>query len=251
MTDILRLGSGRTHVVVIHGAGSGAKPMQSFAQALLSKMDDLRISIPDLYATVANDTADPISNHIQTVLGCVADEPAHLVGHSMGGFIALAVSLQCPSVRSLTLIEPMAFGVLDRQADRNVLDEDRAVVHAMQREDNDAGIAAFIEYWGQTNWLDLPPSARTRLIANQPVLRRQARAVSFDSRSLRDYANLVPTALIAGDNTRPPARRIIERLSLIKAVTSVHQVAGAGHMGVLAMPERFAGLVADHLRQQR
>ncbi len=225
--------------------------MQGFARALLSKADDLRITIPDLYSDVGNDTTDPISSHVQTVRDCMADEPAHLIGHSMGGFIALTVALQRVNAKSLTLIEPMAFGVLDPQADRDVLDEDRAVVSKAQRDDDDAGIATFIEYWGQTRWLDLPERARTRLIANRIVLRRQASAVSFDTTSLRDYERLkVPTMLIGGGKSRPPALRIIERLSQLEAVTSVHYVAGAGHMGVQATPEPFADFAAEHVGVQ-
>lgn len=224
--------------------------MQGFARALLSKANDLRITIPDLYADVGNDTADPISSHVQTVRDCMADEPAHLIGHSMGGFIALTVALQLVNTKSLTLIEPMAFGVLDPQVDRDVLEEDRAVVSTMQRDD-DAGIATFIEYWGQTRWLDLPESARTRLIANRSVLRRQASTVSFDTTSLRDYERLkVPTMLIGGGKSRPPALRIIERLSQLEAVTSVHYVAGAGHMGVQATPAAFADFAAEHVGVQ-
>lgn len=250
MNDVISLGSGHTHVVVIHGAGSGAKPMQGFARALLSRADNLRITMPDLYTSVCDDTADPIASHVQTVLGCMADQPAHLIGHSMGGFIALRVALGSANVASLTLIEPMAFGVLDPQADRDMLDEDRAIIGRMQQEEGEAGIAAFIEYWGQTRWLNLPDSARARLMACRAVLGRQGIAVSFDSTSLRDYARLaVPTVLIGGAHTRAPARRIIERLSTIAAVSSAQYVAGAGHMGVLATPEPFAVIAADHIHR--
>ena len=43
----------------------------------------------------------------------LAEEPAHLVGHSYGGVVSLIAAAQVPdSVQSLTVFEPPAFGLV-------------------------------------------------------------------------------------------------------------------------------------------
>ena len=55
--------------------------------------------------------------HVQTVerfLHALAADDIHLIDHSMGGLIALRVARRARfRFKSLTLIEPMAFGTLD------------------------------------------------------------------------------------------------------------------------------------------
>jgi pimeloyl-ACP methyl ester carboxylesterase len=57
-----------------------------------------------------------------------AVQPAHVVGHSYGGLIALHVARGVPGgVATLSLFDPVAFGVLDADEDRDA----RAVLEAL------------------------------------------------------------------------------------------------------------------------
>ncbi|MDP7391850.1 MAG: hypothetical protein QGH07_08415 [Alphaproteobacteria bacterium] len=57
-------------------------------------------------------------------------ESFHLVGHSKGGLIALRVARRGRlDLQSLTLIKPMAFGVLDPVTDKAAIDYDRNMIN--------------------------------------------------------------------------------------------------------------------------
>ncbi len=252
MSEIITLGSGAAHIIVVHGAGTGARSVQRFGEVMLSRTPDARITIPDLYGAIEGDATNPIDAHRRTVLECTDKGDVHLIGHSMGGFVCLKVALSSPHVKSLTLIEPMAFGVLDPVLDRAALDEDRAVIARLLNDDGEAGTVTFIEYWGQTTWSDMPANARARILSLGSVLRQQGRAVSFDDTPLRAYEALgVPTLLIGGTNTRAPARRIIERLSTLAAVSDVQWVVDAKHLDVISNPLPFAEIAANHIANAR
>jgi pimeloyl-ACP methyl ester carboxylesterase len=62
----------------------------------------------------------------------LAEEPAHLVGHSYGGVVSLIAAAQVPdSVKSLTVFEPPAFGLLaDHPEVRRFIDAIRAMLTA-------------------------------------------------------------------------------------------------------------------------
>jgi pimeloyl-ACP methyl ester carboxylesterase len=102
------------------------------------------------------------------------DEPAHLLGHSYGGVVALLAAARRPdTVRSLTVIEPPAIGLLtgDALAESFMVDLD---VAARESRDPDEYRARFLQGFGfpapkerlegqaldaaATSWRERPPS---------------------------------------------------------------------------------------------
>lgn len=70
------------------------------------------------------------------------DEPTHVVGHSYGGLVALGAALhRRGSVRSLSLVEPVAYGVLHAEGDVAALEalDDEPSITPTLPSDPDAG----------------------------------------------------------------------------------------------------------------
>ena len=105
--------SGEGHpVVLVHGGASDQrtwrKQLGPFAEHFRTIVYSRRYHCPN--APISPDSPDPVGVHVDdlaALIGALDAEPAHLVGHSWGGLIALLLAVQRPGlVRSLVLIEP-------------------------------------------------------------------------------------------------------------------------------------------------
>ncbi|HEX6700612.1 MAG TPA: alpha/beta fold hydrolase [Gaiellaceae bacterium] len=103
------LGSG-PRMVLVHGSvGNG----RSTWEAQLPLAERFTLVIPDRPGSPPNPPVERVDfeEHAPLVGELLADR-AHLVGHSYGGVISLyAAGLRPDAVRSLTVIEPPAFGI--------------------------------------------------------------------------------------------------------------------------------------------
>lgn len=247
-------GGGDRRVLLIHGSGSAAKPILRLGERVVAEVPDAEAHAVSLagYGSVASDPRlARIDQHLDVLLQVIGTERWHVVGHSMGAFLALQLARQASrQIESLSLIEPTAFGVLDSSADREAIEVDREVIRrfAAGREKG-VGIPAFIEAWNQSPWDSLPETLRSRLLDMEALVYEEASAVSFDQTALSDYAGLTqPMLLLAGTASLLPAKRIAERLSTLPSVAGLQWIEGAGHMAVLRDPEPFAGPIAEHIR---
>lgn len=108
------LGDGTTHVVLVHGYG-GDKNSWLFVQEPLSAARTVHaIDLPG-HGESTKDVGDGSLDVLaRAVLGYLAErgiERAHLVGHSLGGAVAVAAAAEEPDrVASLTLVAPAGFG---------------------------------------------------------------------------------------------------------------------------------------------
>ncbi|MFN3862039.1 MAG: alpha/beta fold hydrolase, partial [Roseateles sp.] len=146
------------------------------------------------------------AGELLAALDLPADQPFHLVGHSYGGAVSLQLALQHPErVRSLTLYEPVAFGVLPalgaelpewQEAQQVAAD----VATALDRGDLDQAARGFVGYWqGRDVWPELEPAQRERLAQPMPTIRRHFEALSAARWSTAELARLqLPVQLICG-----------------------------------------------------
>jgi pimeloyl-ACP methyl ester carboxylesterase len=120
------VGSG-PRVVLVHGSIGGGWTTW-WAQRPLAER--FTLVVPDRPGTPPNPPVDHVDFEEQAPLVAgLLEDGAHLVGHSYGGVISLyAAALRPDAVRSLTLIEPPAFGVaLDDPAVATLAEELRAL----------------------------------------------------------------------------------------------------------------------------
>lgn len=191
------------------------------------------------------------------IVSSIADdchEPVHLVGHSYGGAVALWYAMRYPAtVKSLTLIEPVAFNVLRFGGRRFLFDEIEdvatTVVTALSRGDHFAGMAHFIDYWnGRGTWDQLPRERQELLAVQIENIAQEFSAVFDDPRSTAAYEDLqVPTLIIRGDQSRVPAMSVAASLARAIPTAVLQTVEGAGHMLPLTHKVSVQAAVSDHI----
>jgi pimeloyl-ACP methyl ester carboxylesterase len=184
----------------------------------------------------------------------VAGRPAHLVGHSYGGTVALRAARRFPrQVASLTLIEPVAFHLLRHADEPDGWREIAALAErhvALVGEGRDAAAAeAFVTYWmGPKAGQQMPDAARDSAVRTAAKVAAEWRLM-FAAEDDRDAIAEIdaPTLLICGGRTRTPARRVVEVLGRALPHTLHHEIAGAGHMSPLTHPANIAEAIRRHV----
>src|SRR5438034_1784072 len=151
-------------IVLLHCSGSSGAQWRALAAQLGERY---RVVAPDLigYGAAASWSGRgefclaQEAAAVRSLLGTLG-EPAHLVGHSYGGAVALHVARTRPELlRSLTLVEPSAFHLL-RNGDPTetaALREITAVAGdaraARALGDYSGGFGRFVDYWsGPGSW---------------------------------------------------------------------------------------------------
>jgi hypothetical protein len=184
--------------------------------------------------------------------------PAHLVGHSYGGYLAARAALSAP-VASLLLIEPVLFGALRTANDPEAAPELSLLYDDPAFLDDEAGgseawMERFINYWsGEGAWAALPEAHRRANLRVAWKVYCEVRDLSGDPRPFSTYGALPATTTLArGELTTTCARRIIAHLSQALPRAAVRTIAGAGHMWPLTHPDALRETLTDHLaRAQR
>lgn len=199
------------------------------------------------------------ANDVLAGLDLPADQPFHLVGHSYGGATALQLALLHPQrVRSLTLYEPVAFGVLpalgeDQPAWQEAQRVTAEVSAALDRGDPDAAARGFVGYWqGRDVWPELDAAQRARLAEPMPTIRRHFEAL-FDARWTADtLATLqMPVQLICGGATRASARRVAQVLAAQLPHATLTDLPDAGHLAPIGEAARVNPLFLDALQRHQ
>jgi pimeloyl-ACP methyl ester carboxylesterase len=174
------------------------------------------------------------------------------VGHSYGGHIALRAATRSPAhVRSLTLYDPVSFGVLDPDADRDAFAEMSGleIPWGVSEADHASWLRAFVEYWGGPEaWSRLREPARAEMMRVGWVAQAGARSLIADRTGVDAYRSIaVKTLLVTGERSPIAAHKIVDRLGAAIWGARVERFAGAGHMGPLTHVEQWNQVLAAHL----
>jgi pimeloyl-ACP methyl ester carboxylesterase len=127
--DVLRVGKG-PRVVLVHGTGGSREETWSDQMAL---KDRYTLLLPDRRGYGRSDPAtNPDFERDGEDIADLLGDGAHLVGFSYGGIGCLiAADIRLKAVMSLTLIEPVAFGLVrENGAVDNLVERLRAVYRA-------------------------------------------------------------------------------------------------------------------------
>ena len=245
-------------VVCLHSGGFTSRQWKRLAAVLAPSH---RVILPDLIGYGASGpwpAGQPF--HFQLDIDAVLEllgglgEPAHLVGHSYGGFLAAHVARVRP-VRSLALYEPVTFSVLDPARDGDAIAAlDPLDVSRTWQPDasgvDEAWFASFVDWWnGPGAWAAMPAEAQAAFRAAGWKLFEEVRTLAADTTGAAGFAAIAAPTLIMG-GTRSPLteRRTVERLAQAVPGARLELLDGAGHMGPITHHAAVNALIAAHVR---
>lgn len=242
------------NLVMLHSGGMSGRQWRRPAEALAGHY---RVLTPDFLGSGANPPwPDQEPFHFeQDVEQIVPLLPAHLVGHSYGGLIALTLARRHPDrVLSLAVYDPVAFGVLyDAQDEVGLADLDRLAADPVFTDDVRGGgpewMTAFVNFWnGPNSWQTMPEASRASFLRVGRKVYYEVRSLQSDRTRLSDYALAnMPALLIHGENSPPAAVRVVQLLADALPHGQLRQLNGAGHMGPLTHAPAFLELLETHL----
>lgn len=183
----------------------------------------------------------------------LANRPVHLVGHSFGGTVALAVAMATRiEVASLALFEPNPLALLRNHGERPLHDD--ALLMSQQftadthRGERDAA-ARVIDYWGGPGtFAGLPPAVQEfcRQAAGTNVL-DWLTDFSFEVDADALAALSMPALVVRGELANPAMKAMTRLLAEHMPQARSHVVPGAGHFLISSHPDECAGLLGVQL----
>jgi len=249
----------REAVVLLHSSGMSARQWGR----LSSLLDPVhQVEAPDFLGSGDNPPwPDDRAFHLEMDIDLIEKRvrargrPAHLVGHSYGGLIALLLAVRSPDlVRSLAVYDPVAFGVLHDAGDREGLaDLMRVGAHPLFLDDasggGDAWFEVFVDYWnGPGAWRGMSANGRESFLRVGRKVYYEVRSLSKDRTPRAAYSGVKAPALLLGGARSPAAARRVVSL-LAEALPNGREllIPGAGHMGPLTHAALVNTAVEEHI----
>ena len=246
-------------VVLVHSTGLSATQWRRLIRKLAERH---RVIAPDLIGYgKSGGWSGPgpfvTEADLEVVRACleVAGGPTHLVGHSYGGRLALLAAAEDPArVRSLSLFEPVCFGVLRSTGDTEAIGELRAYDETGRFIDDSFGgseewVEAFVDYWsGSGAWRQMSDELRGEFMRSSRKMFEEVRETTLDSVPHTHYLGLeMPTLLMSGEASTLAGRRCCTVLEEILPNARHHEIEDAGHLGPVLCSHDVNALILGHI----
>ncbi|MET0606915.1 MAG: alpha/beta hydrolase [Beijerinckiaceae bacterium] len=182
-----------------------------------------------------------------------AGHGAHVVGHSFGACVSLALALKNPQgFGSLTLIEPPLFSALSRTGENALYNEMTSMTDAYFREFESGerrAAARVIDFYGGEGAFDaLPPAFRDYVVATTATNILDWKSSKEFDEPMDAFAKLnVPALVVRGEKAHPTMLRITELLSEALPAASLATVKDASHFMIMTHAPKVAALVDAHV----
>ncbi|MGH3466590.1 MAG: alpha/beta fold hydrolase [Thermocrispum sp.] len=178
--------------------------------------------------------------------------PVHVIGYSMGGYIALALAEQRPGlVKSLTLIATSAGG---SHAVEVPVDTQRAWQQASAESPADFARAtmplSFRPGWSKENPEQFERILRARLENPTPAFAWRAQfeaSTRFFSAGIDVRGIHIPSLVVHGTNDRVVPHANGETLARLLPKAGFSSIPGAGHLSWFEEPDRLAEVILNFL----
>ncbi|QFU09627.1 Pimeloyl-[acyl-carrier protein] methyl ester esterase [Rhodobacteraceae bacterium THAF1] len=240
-------------VLMLHCSLALGRALMPLAKAL----GQGRAILPDLPGHGRSGDADADADYLGRAIAqaeTFLDGPTDLIGHSLGGVVALGVAVRNPAlVRSLTLIEPVLFAAAEGTDAHARYVEDHAPIMADIGGGNAvAATRAFMQIWGTgAPWDAMPEEMRAEMVKRIDLVRRSGPGLSQDKCGLLADGALeavdAPVLLVRGAQTHPVIPAILDALEMRLPNATRTRIDGAGHMA----PLTHAAQVAQAIKAPR
>ena len=249
-------GEGKT-IVMLHGSMASKEQWLGFTREVVPHYKVVSMDLLGYGQTTRPFSADDYSLRDESELlrsvleETIGDEAYHLVGHSYGGVVALHHAYHHRNkVKSLTIIEPMAFHLLGK--DHPLIEESRQMVEQIHRYIDEgnaiAGAEMFINLW-------MPAGTFARIGEREKMMLGEGvkkmvvdfRAAVGEPLTTDDYATLpMPVCLIAGKASPPYSLGISEVVARTLPGIEFHWVDG-GHFSPVSHPDQVNPIIAGFI----
>ena len=249
----------RHPVLTLHGFTGSTATMWALVRPLT---ETRRVAVVDLpghgLSTITNDAHAFGFEHTIDAVAAAIDRhhlgPAHVVGYSMGGRVALGLAVRHPGhVVSLSLIgaSPGLSDPVERAARRRSDDE-------LADDLLEDGLTAFVDRWMASPLFasqvrlgaDVLADARTQRLANDPDgLAGSLRGAGTGAQPSywHDLVGITaPVLLVVGDED-PKFRAIAMRMAAGLVRSAIEVVPGAGHAAHLENPDHVRATIGELL----
>ncbi len=250
-------------VILLHSSSSHSGQWKQLSDQI---SDKFRVLAPDLHGYGQSDPLPeddrPYFRHdtaIVNMLMDTLDAPAHLVGHSLGGTIAVRVALERPDrVASLTLIEPVLFNLLEESEDptrAEYLQLAHAMMVLVRFGDRERAARLFLDYWVGPGALDgMDDGTRDYTVRTIDRVADDWFGISAyapGALTAADLHGVSPrTLLLCGEKTKPSTRRIAEILREALPEVEYREIPGAGHLSPITHPARVNEIIIGFIERQ-
>ena len=249
-------GSGEA-VICIHAAGSSGMQWHGIRDKL---KDRYQVILPDLYgegktpaledwSTLLDDETALVSHLVDHSGGS-----AHLVGHSYGGVLAIKLALNDRyRIKSITVIEPVAFNLLDDHAggiQESLYEMRDACLEAMSNNDLQTAAQLFYSFWkgDPHSWHMLPKAAQCFMAGNMQKIMTGWQAIINDTITMDDIATIsVPALIVSGSQSPATTRWICSQLARNIPGAKFQEINGGGHMSPITHPEAVNEVVLNYI----
>jgi pimeloyl-ACP methyl ester carboxylesterase len=243
-------------VLALHGSASSGAMWRSLVGYLGGRFRVLTPDLPGYGASGIPDAPGPLEAELAAVAALVehAGQPVHLVGHAFGGAVALEAARRMPGrVRTLTVIEPTAFQLLDRShaGDRSLAQEIDSLAELARAEhawdEPEGAMRRLVDYFnGRGAWARSSGGLRAFLLGCLPRTLHNLAAIRALPR--QDYAGVAcPTLAVMGLDSPVPSLRVTELLGRVIPGAELRLIPDAGHMVPLTDPHLLDPMIAQHL----
>jgi pimeloyl-ACP methyl ester carboxylesterase len=247
-------GSGPT-IVLVPGSCSTGAAWRPVIAAWQNRFRCVTTSLPGYGRTAERRTAHDtsIARLAETVESVIAKAGGrvHLVGHSFGGLVALAVALRHRlAVASLVMLEAPAMEVLrDEDTHYSVFRRMTAAYFADYTNGNREAIAAMIDFYGGAGtWAAWPSRVRDYATETTPAnIRDWASAYGFPLSAAALSRNETPLLVVRGGDSSPAMQRASAVLHERTRGSALATIDGSAHFMIATHAGEVACLIARHV----
>lgn len=240
-------------VVFVHSTGLSGRQWRRWAEAM-PMFRTLALDLPGIGGSGPwAGSGSSMDEDLAAVIEVVREHgPAHLVGHSYGGVLALHVAADHPElVRRVVVYEPPVISLLATGGPEDQALGDAAMPAGFMDPDRmgtEPWLEAFVDWWnGPGAWAQLGEPVRRSFLAVAAKVAGEVYGLSLDRMTLDGYGRSeAPTLLLRSDRVPPSIDRALTRLGSLPNVRT-QVVPGGSHMSPLTGPDRLVPLAVAHL----
>jgi len=242
-------------VVLVHSSASGHRQWRRLVETLQGRYRLIAVNLFGYGKTSSWPGARPLTAADQAELvaaaAALAGEPVAIVGHSLGGLVALEAAARLAGrVRVVVAFEPILFGDLKVHGPARAYDEIVGLAsryrELARRSDWNAAGEWFVDYWtGPGAFAATPDERKQNMLAMLPAVVHEWDMATSGTRPIEGWrAITAPVHLIHAADTRTPTREIMKLLARSYPDWHVHEVPSGGHMAPVTRPDLVNPVIA-------